>query len=107
MTEEAKFRDRRRAFRVPTSIAVIAKTTQGSAHNLEINDLTSEGCGVTAASHPLVAGTVYGVKIDGLEGLVATARWTAAAHSGLQFDRPLHPAVADHVAARHPRLKPR
>ena len=108
MTEEkAKFRNRRRAFRVPTSIAAIAKTAQGSAHNLEINDLTPEGCAVTAAGHPLVAGLVYGVKIDGLEGLVTTARWTSGAQSGLEFDRPLHPAVADHVAARHPRLNPR
>lgn len=107
MTEDAKFRERRRALRVPTSIAAVAKTTQGSPQNLEINDLTPEGCAVTAAGYPLVVGVIYGVKIEGLEGLASTARWTAGTQSGLEFDRPLHPAVADHVAARHPRLNPR
>lgn len=105
MTEEPKFRDRRRAFRVPTTISAVAKTTRGSAHNVEIDDLTPDGCAVTAAGHPLQAGVTYGVKLQGLETLASTARWTAGEKAGLEFDRPLHPAVADHLAARHPRVR--
>jgi hypothetical protein len=107
MTEESKFHDRRRDYRAPTLIPAVAKAANGMAQSVVINDLTTDGCAVTATGHPLIPGRVYGVKLDGLEGLVTTARWSAGARSGLQFDRPLHPAVADHIAARHKGLRGR
>lgn len=103
MTYDEKFRDRRGSSRLPTSIAAVAQSTQGAVQRLEISDLSPEGCAVVVAGPPLVAGTVYGIKMEGLEGLVSTARWTAGQQAGLQFDRPLYPAIAEHIAARHPR----
>jgi hypothetical protein len=105
MTDDRKFADRRRAFRVPTSIAAVARTARGLVHHVEISDLTPDGCALTAPGQPLAAGAVYALKIDGLESLPSIARWTAGARSGLQFERPLYPAIADHIAARHPRAK--
>ena len=58
---------------------------------------------MVAGTDPLKRGAAYGLKIDGLETLGSTAAWTAGQSAGLEFERPLHPAVADHIAKLHPR----
>ena len=47
--------------------------------------------------------SVLQIKIEGLEVLGSTAAWTSGQAAGLTFESTLHPAVADHVAERHPR----
>ena len=95
--------ERRRSPRVPTAIDAVARTGQGTLHPLEISDLSEGGCAVVSLGHPLTRGAVYGLKIKGLEVLASTAAWADGRSAGLEFDPPLHPAVASHFSALHPR----
>lgn len=95
--------DRRRTPRTPTLIQAVAKTGQGQRQNLEVSDLSAGGCAVVTRSVPLRPGVPYGLKIGGLETLGTVTTWIAGNAAGLEFDRPLHPAVADHLANLHPR----
>ena len=103
MTEARKPSERRGAPRLATRIAAVAKTAHGQRHALHINDLSVGGCAINVAGpHPLKLGTTYALKINGLETLGSTTAWTAGQSAGLEFERPLHPAVADHIAALNP-----
>ncbi len=95
--------DRRKAPRKATRIAAVAKTAHGQRHALRISDLSISGCAISVErGHPLTEGSSYGLKIDGLEMLGSTATWTTGQSAGLEFVRPLHPAIADHLATRNP-----
>ena len=103
MTDVRKPTERRGSLRVPTRISAVAKTAHGQRHTLHISDLSVGGCAISVAgTHPLKPGTTYGLKINGLETLGSTTAWTAGQSAGLEFERPLHPAVADHIAALNP-----
>lgn len=67
-----------------------------------ISDLSVSGCAIVSTGHPLAPGTAYGLKIDGLETLGSVTAWSDGHAAGLEFENELHPAVSDHVAARHP-----
>ena len=95
-------KERRTSRRTPTHIDAVARTGQGLRQALQISDLSVGGCAVRASTHPLKLGLTYGLKINGLETLGSVAVWTAGQAAGLEFDRALHPAVADHFAALHP-----
>ncbi len=103
MSRGTSLADRRRAPRSATTITGVAKTGQGARHALEITDLSIGGCAVRATGHPLAIGSAYGLKINGLETLGSRATWIAGQSAGLEFENPLHPAVADHFALLHPR----
>ena len=94
--------ERRRSRRSDTRINAVAKTSQGARHPVQISDLSALGCAVVSQSHPLKLGLAYGLKIGGIETLGAVTAWTAGQNAGLQFERALHPAVADHLARIHP-----
>jgi hypothetical protein len=104
MPHSRKPSERRKAGRAMTRIDAVARTSQGARHKLEISDLSVGGCSVLAADHPLRQGSAYGIKISGLEVLGSIATWTAGQAAGLEFEQPLHPAVADHIAALNPPL---
>jgi hypothetical protein len=80
----------------------VASSSRGIRHQVVISDLSVSGCAIVSAGHPLAPDTAYGLKIDGLETLGSTAAWTDGHAAGLEFESELHPAVSDHVAARHP-----
>ena len=94
--------ERRRSARTRTRIRAVASTSKGLRHRVVISDLSVSGCAIVSAGHPLAPGAAYGLKIDGLETLGSTAAWSDGHAAGLEFENPLHPAVSDHVAARHP-----
>lgn len=97
--------ERRAAPRLPTHIDGVARTGQGQRHMVQISDLSTGGCAlVVAGDDPLKRGVAYGLKIGGLETRGSVAAWTAGRAAGLEFERPLHPAVADHIAALNPPL---
>lgn len=94
--------ERRTAQRMATRIDAVARSVHGERHRLEITDLSTTGCAIMSHGHPLNAKTAYGLKMAGLETLGSITEWTDGKKSGLRFERHLHPAVADHIAARNP-----
>ena len=62
-------------------------------------DVSPEGCKVEFVDRPEVAEQLW-IKFDGLEALQAKVCWMEGARVGLEFDRPIHPAVFELLLAR-------
>jgi hypothetical protein len=62
-------------------------------------DASSHGCKVEFVERPEMQECVW-VRFEGLEPLEAHVRWLEGHCAGLQFSRPIHPAVFDLMAER-------
>ena len=70
-------------------------------HNLRVTvfDASPCGCKVEYIDRPQLEEKLF-VKFDGLEPLRANVRWIGQSEAGLQFDRPIHPAVFQLLVGR-------
>jgi hypothetical protein len=64
-----------------------------------VYDLSPEGCKLEFQDRPELDETVW-VKFEGLELLQATVCWIEELRVGVEFQRPIHSAVFDHIVAR-------
>jgi hypothetical protein len=62
-------------------------------------DLTPRGCKVEFVERPK-EGEIMWAKFDALDAIEATVRWVDGFHGGLEFVRPIHPAIFDSLLAR-------
>ncbi len=62
-------------------------------------DLTTAGCKVEFVDRPISGETVW-VKFDGFTALESGVRWIEGFSVGLEFTRPIYPAVLDLLLAR-------
>lgn len=92
-------RVQRKGLRV--SIEAMVKLRRRGRHNfmVQVFDLSIEGCKLEFLEAPQLGETVW-LKFEGLEGLEATVRWVDANIAGVEFVRPLHPAVFDLLVHR-------
>jgi hypothetical protein len=70
-------------------------------HNYVVNifDISREGCRTEFVERPSLDETVW-IKFEGLEALEATVCWTEGFSAGLEFVRPIYPAVLDLLVER-------
>ena len=70
-------------------------------HNyvVRLHDLTAQGCRIDLPEHVSNPDRVW-VTLPGLESQASTVRWESDWVAGVEFLRPMHPAVFDHVAAK-------
>lgn len=89
----------RRSARVAISASV--KLRRRGRHNftVQVFDLSAEGCKLEFVERPELDETVW-VKFEGLEGLEAMVCWVEKTVVGVEFLRPLHQAVFEHVVGR-------
>lgn len=82
--------------RVPTNAMV--KLRRRGHHNftVKVYDLSPEGCKLEFLERPQLDETVW-IKFEGLELLQATVCWLEEQSVGVEFDRPIHAAVFDHI----------
>ncbi|MCT2557562.1 hypothetical protein N0B51_01065 [Tsuneonella sp. YG55] len=85
-----------------TSLEGQLKSSRGARQAVGIVDLSTHGFNASLQSRPLAGGTGFSLKIGGLEMLGAEVCWANCTNAGFRFDRPLHPAVLDHVVRSHP-----
>jgi hypothetical protein len=64
----------------------------GNNYRVQVFDISSTGCKVEIVERPVVDERVW-IRFEGLESLHATVMWVAPPLAGLQFERPIHPAV--------------
>jgi hypothetical protein len=83
------------------SIESMVKLRRRGHHKftVQVFDLSMEGCKLEFLETPQLDETVW-LKFEGLEGLEATVRWLDANTAGVEFVRPLHPAVFDLLVNR-------
>ena len=95
----ADIEERRRGDRVPLDAAVDFRRAKEHRHEVRLHDLTAHGCRVALPESVNYRQMVW-VSLPGLETLQSTVRWTSEWVAGVEFERPMHPAVFDHMAAK-------
>jgi hypothetical protein len=93
--ERAVAHDQRRFARVQVSIAAgIGRGPERAASPVTVVDLSTHGCGIELDSHVELGARVW-LALPGLEPWPSRVAWSQDRRAGLEFDRPMHPAVAD------------
>jgi hypothetical protein len=90
--------DQRRALRLMVDLDVLLSGTQVGRQTIEICDISVLGCRIACPSN-YQEGTRVIVTIPGLSPIGAEVRWSDHAYCGIRFSKPLHPLVAERIAA--------
>jgi hypothetical protein len=98
-TAEEKERAPRRSERVSLAADVRLRRIGKSTFRVTLNDVSPEGCRVQLVERPAVGERVL-VKFEGLEVLEAEVCWVEGFTAGLNFDKPMHPAVFELLVER-------
>lgn len=89
-----------RAFeRNPLKAGVSLRRRGRKSYVANLFDLTPKGCRVEFIETPRNGEKVW-AKLDGFDSIEATVRWVDGFKGGLEFTRPIYPAVFDLLLAR-------
>ena len=91
----------RQSQRLPVSAAVRVKGSAGLAHEGTLSNISAEGCCVSFTGTMPDRGALVVLRLEGLEGLDCTVRWSRDRQVGLEFRRRLYGPVVEHLRARH------
>ena len=83
--------------RYPVWITANCRGSMGRASDIILSDLSTEGCGVTAAEGLLKQGQLVVVRMQSLEGLAGRVVWVKGTKAGVKFERPLYGPVVEHL----------
>lgn len=89
----------RQASRVSLAGEVSLRRAGQMQYQVSVFDVSEHGCKVEFVEKPRLDEHVW-LKFDGLEALEATVCWVDGFAVGLEFARPIHPAVFDLLIAR-------
>lgn len=89
----------RRSKRIAVTAEVTLRRHGRQNFRVHVYDASAHGCKVEFVERPEAQESVW-VRFDGLEPLEARVRWLEGQCAGLQFSRPIHPAVFDLMAER-------
>lgn len=89
----------RRAQRMALDAEVILRRAGENNYRVHVYDISPEGCKVEFVQRPNLDEMVW-VKFEGLEAMGASVCWTRGPVAGLEFARPIHPAVFDMLVQR-------
>ena len=92
---------RRQEERVPIEGSAELREPFGRTAEARILDISAGRCKIETRERPMETNATMLVRLPGLEGLAATIRWFKDGKLGMRFERRLHPAVVDHLAAKH------
>lgn len=87
----------RRSRRLVLAMPARCRMLSGYAEEVVIRDVSAEGCRIMGFALHVRPGSKVVVRPDGMEGLCGTVRWSGGQEAGVEFDRPLYPAVAEHM----------
>jgi PilZ domain len=73
------------------------RSRSGFLDRVVISDISEGGCRIDSLGLVMQTGDLVVVRPDGIEGLGGVVRWVKGHSAGIQFDRPLYPAVVDHL----------
>ena len=91
--------ERRRDDRVPLDAVVDFRRAKEHRYEVRVHDLSAHGCRIDLPEHVSNLDTIW-VTLPGLETLQSAVRWESEWLAGVEFERPMHPAVFDHMAAK-------
>jgi PilZ domain len=91
-------RERRIAERRPAAMRGVLRHFKRGSEFIDLVDISTHGCGFSSR-WPFEVGARVFLGLPGIEPWMATVAWYEEGQGGLQFDRPLHAAVAGRFAA--------
>jgi hypothetical protein len=94
----------RRSKRVVVTAQVTLRRHGRQNFRVQVFDASAHGCKVEFVERPEVQECLW-VRFEGLEPLEARVRWLDGQFVGLEFSRPIHPAVFDLLAERMRRAR--
>ncbi|MEO5973524.1 MAG: PilZ domain-containing protein [Sphingomicrobium sp.] len=89
----------RKALRVAVNAEVLLRRASGNRYRVRVFDLSPQGCKVEFVERPTLDERIW-IKIDGLDSLEGMVCWIDGFVVGIDFLRPMHTAVFDHVVKR-------
>lgn len=88
----------RGARRLDFAAEVGIRRTGLRSYRVRVFDASPEGCKIEFVERPAIGERIW-VKFDNLEALEGTVRWMDNHIGGVKFERPLHEAVFERLAA--------
>ena len=89
----------RRSARVTLQAEVLLRRSGQSHYRVSVHDISPEGCRMEFVERPRLDETVW-VKFDGLDAVESSVCWIKGHDVGIEFTRPIHPAVFDVLVKR-------
>jgi hypothetical protein len=89
----------RRRERVPLQVEVQLRRSGQRHYRVSVQDVSIEGCRLEFIERPRLDETVW-VKFDQLDSIEANVCWVTGHDAGVEFVRPIHPAVFDALVRR-------
>jgi hypothetical protein len=74
------------------------RRTGARPYRVRLFDASPQGCKIEFVERPAIDEHIW-VRFDGMEALEGTVRWVAGHVAGIKFERPLHVAVFEKLAA--------
>lgn len=87
----------RRSNRHALILPAKCRTRSGFLDHVVISDISAGGCRIDSLGLVMGVGDLVVVRPEGLEGLCGVIRWIKGHSAGIEFERPLYPAVVDHL----------
>ena len=87
------FHEKRHTRRNALEMACTVRERARTAASAEIRDFSANGVRIISSGSPVTGNQIW-VKLTGLESLCGRIAWTNGSVAGIEFERPLHPAVA-------------
>ena len=87
-----------RADRVALSADVFVRRLGGHKFSVRAFNVSPTGCKIEFVERPSVGERVW-LKFEGLEAIQSTVRWVDGHYGGVEFDRPLYPAIFDRISS--------
>jgi hypothetical protein len=89
----------RKSARVPLRAEVQLRRSGQSNYLVNVHDVSREGCKLEFVERPSLDETVW-VKFEGLDAIEASICWVKGSDVGVEFVRPIYPAVFDILVDR-------
>lgn len=87
----------RRSPRLQLVLPARCRSRSGFLDRVVISDISEGGCRIDSLALVLGVGDLVVVRPEVLEGLTGAIRWVKGHSAGIAFDRPLYPAVVEHL----------
>ena len=89
--------ERRRANRQLSILSVRCRVGHGMAPQVWLTDLSTLGCQLVIRAGALRPDQCVVIKPKDMEGIPGKVKWVIDIKAGIEFERPLHQAVVDHL----------
>lgn len=89
----------RKSARIPLKAEVQLRRSGHHHYVVNVYDVSPDGCRLEFIERPRLDETVW-VKFDGLDAIESTICWVKGSDAGVEFARPIYPAVFDVLVSR-------